>query len=284
MPTLAEADQTGLAFEKQLGVSSLAEMRQLPAEKIQRASAPVGEFWPVVDGWVVAGDQYTLYREGHYNDTPVLIGTNSDEGVIFGAAPSRSAYVRAVHQRFGPFAAQILKAYPATREGWRQASMDVMRDTAFGWQTWAWARLQARTGKSQVYLYYFNHIPPRPALSPWENAIGAVHSEEMVYVFQHLSQNPALHWTAVDRELSDDMATYWTNFAKYGDPNGPGVPHWPAFTDAKAAVMHFTNAPHVGGVANLNDLQTLQAYFAWRRTPQGAAWVGGRHARWSPTH
>lgn len=284
MPTLAEADQTGLAFEKQLGVSSLARMRQVPPEKILRASAPVGEFWPVVDGWVVPGDQYTLYEEGRYNDTPVLIGTNSDEGVIFGPAQSRRAYVGAVHQRFGPFAARILAAYPATPTGWRQASLDVMRDAGFGWGTWAWARLQARTGKSKVYMYYFDHIPPRPAHSPWRDAIGAVHSEEMVYVFQHLDQSPALHWTAVDRKLADDMSTYWTNFAKYGDPNGPGLPHWPAFTDPQQTVMHFTDAPHVGGVANLNGLQILQAYFAWRRTPQGTAWVSGPNARWSPPH
>lgn len=279
VPTLAQADQTGLAFEKQLGVSSLAQLRRLPPETIQRASAPVGEFWPVLDGYVIPADQYTLYQEGRYNDTPVLIGTNSDEGVIFGAAPSRSAYVHAVHQRFGPFAAQILAAYPASPTGWRQASMDVMRDTAFGWGTWAWARLQARTGKSQVYIYYFAHIPPRPAHSPWKNAIGAVHSEEMVYVFQHLSQTPALHWTAVDRELSDDMGTYWTNFAKYATPNGPGVPHWPAFTDARPAVMHFTNAPQAGGVANLKQLRALNAYFAWRRTPQGTAWANSQHIR-----
>jgi para-nitrobenzyl esterase len=279
VPTLAEADQTGLAFERQLGVSSLAQMRQLPPERIQRASAPVGEFWPVLDGYLIPGDQYILYEEGRYNDTPVLIGTNSDEGVIFGAAPSRSAYVREVHQCFGPFAARILEAYPATRTGWRQASLDVMRDTAFGWGTWSWARLQARTGTSKVYMYYFDHIPPRQAHSPWRNAVGAVHSEEMVYVFQHLSQSPTLHWTAIDRELAGDMGTYWTNFAKYGNPNGPAVPHWPAFTDARPAVMHLTNAPHVGGVANPEQLRTLNAYFAWRRTPQGTAWASSQHSR-----
>jgi len=284
MPTLPEADRTGLAFEKQLGASTLGEMRRLPAEKIQRAAAPVGEFWPVVDGWVVPGDQYTLYQQGRYNHTPVLIGTNSDEGVIFGAAPSRSAYVRAVHQRFGPFAARILEAYPATADRWRQSSLDVMRDAAFAWGTWAWARLQAQTSDSKVFLYYFDHIPPRPPHSPWKNATGAVHSEEMVYVFQHLDQSPALPWTEVDRQLSADMGEYWTNFAKYGDPNGAGVPHWAAFTDSRPAVMHFTNAPHVGGVPNLDGLRALQAYFAWRRTPRGAAWVGGPNARWTPPH
>jgi para-nitrobenzyl esterase len=69
------------------------------------------------------------------------------------------------------------------------------------------------------------------------------------------------------------MATYWTDFAKDGDPNGPGLPRWPDFTDSKPLVMHFTDAPHVGSVPNLQNLEVLDAYFAWRRTPQGAAWA-----------
>ncbi len=271
--TLANAEQAGVAFEKRLGVSSLAQMRRLPASSIQHAvRGPVG-FWPVLDGWVIVGDQYTLYKEGRYNDTPILIGTNSDEGALFGTPPNRNAYVLGVHKRFGPFAGRILKLYPATPAGWRQSSMDLMRDAAFAWHTWAWARLQAQTGKSKVYVYYFNHVPPRPPDSPWKNAIGAVHSEEMAYVFQHLNQSPSLSWTSDDRKLSDDMAMYWTNFAKRGGPNGSGLPYWPPFADAKAAVMHFTDTPHAGGVANLEDIEGLDAYFAWRRTPQGKAWA-----------
>lgn len=273
--TLANAEQEGLTFEKELGAHSLAQLRKLPASVIQKAAskAPHGEFWPVLDGRVITGDQYKLYQEGHYNHTPVLIGTNSDEGALFGTPPSRQAYIRSVHERFGPFAGRILKQYPATPGAWRQSSMNLFRDSAFAWGTWSWARLQARTGKSKVFLYYFNHIPPRPANSPWKNAIGTVHSEEMVYVFDHLNQSPSLHWTAVDRGLAKDMSTYWTNFAKYGNPNGPGLPHWPAFTNAKPRVMHFTSAPHAEGVPNLEDLKTLNAYYAWRRTPKGKAWV-----------
>jgi len=281
--TLANAEQEGAAFEKRLGVKSLAQMRKLPASAIQNARADRGEFWPVLDGRVIVGDQHTLYQQGRYNRTPVLIGTNSDEGALFGTPPSREAYLRGVQERFGPFAERILKVYPPTPGGWRQSSMNLMRDSAFAWGTWAWARLQAQTSQSPVYLYYFNHIPPRPADSPWKNAIGTVHSEEMVYVFQHMNQSPNLPWTAVDRSLSDDVATYWTNFAKYGNPNGTDLPHWPAFTDSRPAVMHFTDAPHVGGVANLHDLEVLNAYFAWRRTPQGAAWVREQGDRPTPS-
>ncbi len=270
--TLRNAERDGIAFEKRLGVSSLAQLRRLPAETIQRASAGGVRFWPVLDGWVIPGDQFDLYRKGRYNDVPVLIGTNSDEGALFGGSPTRSDYEQMVQARFGPFAARILQQYPATAAKWRQSSMDLMRDAGFAWHTWVWARLQAKTGKSKVYVYYFDHIPPRPADAPWRNAKGAVHSEEIAYVFQY-DQSPSLPWSSTDRLLSNDMSTYWTDFAKNGDPNGAGMPRWPPFTNSTPSVMHFTDAPHVGPVPNLVKLEVLDAYFAWRRTPQGAAWA-----------
>lgn len=281
--TLAAAERQGEAFARRLGANSLAELRRLPATAIQNARPARGEFWPVLDGWVIAGDPYTLYQQSRFNHTPILIGTNSDEGALFGAPPSRSAYQAEVESRFGPFAGSILKAYPASAAGWRQSSMDLMRDSAFAWPTWTWARLQARTGmpapQGGVYVYYFAHIPPRPANSPWRGAIGAVHSEEIQYVFQHLNQSPNLPWTPVDRTLAADMAGYWTNFAKYGNPNGPGLPEWPAFTQRRAVVMRFTDAPRPAAVPNLRDLRALDAYFAWRRTPAGEAFARSHASR-----
>ncbi|MFP5235130.1 MAG: carboxylesterase/lipase family protein [Acidobacteriota bacterium] len=282
--TLSDAEQQGEVFTKRLGVQSLAELRKLPANVIQDARPEGREFWPVLDGRVIVGDQYNLYEAGRYNDTPILIGTNSDEGALFGTPPSREIYLNRMKHRFGPFADKLLKLYPASPADWRQSSMNVMRDSGFAWGTWAWARLQSQTGKGAVYVYYFDRVPPRPADSPWKNAVGAAHSEEMAYVFQHLRQSPNLPWSAADRSLSDDMAAYWTNFAKYGDPNGHGLPEWPAFTHKQPAVMHFTDAPHVGGVANLDDLKAFDAYFAWRRTPQGEAWTREHSHEPKPSH
>ena len=68
------------------------------------------------------------------------------------------------------------------------------------------------------------------------------HRSEIPYVFQHLDAQAVEQ----DRQISEAMATYWTNFAKYGDPNGQGVPQWPAFSDANPAVMHLAQTPHAG--------------------------------------
>jgi para-nitrobenzyl esterase len=279
--TLANAERDGAQFAARLGAHTAADLRRLSAQALQAAAQGHGLFWPTLDGWVLPGDQYVLYQQGRYNETPILIGTNSDEGALFGAPPSRAAYVAAVRERYGPFADRLLALYPATDAAWRQSSMDLTRDAAFGWHNWAWARLQARSGRGKVFLYYFAHVPPRAPQSPWRDASGAVHSEEMVYVFQHLNQ-AALPWTAADRALSDALATYWTNFAKRGDPNGPGEPLWPPFTENGEATMWFTDSPHAGTVANRAKLEALDAYFAWRRTPAGAEWPAEHGAGPSP--
>jgi para-nitrobenzyl esterase len=94
----------------------------------------------------------------------------------------------------------------------------------------------------------------------------------VAYVFQHLNaSNPQT--TKTDLEISEAMATYWTNFAKYGDPNGKGVPEWPAFSDANPAVMYLSQTPHTGPVPSVKSIKVLDAYFKWRRSPEGEAWA-----------
>jgi para-nitrobenzyl esterase len=152
-----------------------------------------------------------------------------------------------------------------------KTARDLARDAAFGWHTWIWARLQAKTGKSKVFYYYFDQHPEYPAGSP-RAGYGTPHGADVPYVFQHLNpSNPQI--TKQDEAISEAMATYWTNFAKRGDPNGEGLPTWPAFSDANPLVMYFSQTPHTGPVPSAESLKVLDAYFAWRRTPEGEAWA-----------
>ena len=146
-----------------------------------------------------------------------------------------------------------------------------MRDAAFGWQTWSWARLQAHTGDSNVFLYYFDQHPERPASGPQADH-GMPHGVDVPYVFQTLNRDNA-NLTAGDWAISDTVSTYWTNFAKRGDPNGPGVPTWPPFTNENPQAMHFDDEAFIGPVPSESSLKVLDQYFAWRRTPEGAAWA-----------
>lgn len=69
------------------------------------------------------------------------------------------------------------------------------------------------------------------------------------------------------------LSTYWVNFAKHGDPKGEGVPARPAFNDANPVVMYFGQTPHTRQVPNAESLKSLEVHFAWRRTPEGGAFV-----------
>ena len=76
-----------------------------------------------------------------------------------------------------------------------------------------------------------------------------------------------------DLEISEAMSTYWINFARYGDPNGEGVPEWPAFSEDDPEVMYFGPTLHIGPVPGAESLEVLDDYFEWRRSPEGKVWA-----------
>jgi para-nitrobenzyl esterase len=266
MHTLAEAEETGKAWAQKAGASSARELRALPANKVLSMSQDQGApAWPIVDGWVIPDDQYKLYESGHYNDVPILVGYNSDEGVSFSPPATTDAYMGSVRKRYGLYSERLLEVYPPGDGRVARTARNLMRDAAFGWHMWIWARLQSKTGKSKAFVYYFDQHPNYSADSAQAD-IGAPHGSEEPFVFQHLGETRGTSATPDDVAISDAMATYWTNFAKTGDPNGAGVPNWPAFRDADTQVMYFAKTPHLGPVPSEAGLRTLDAYFEWRRT------------------
>lgn len=268
LKTLHDAEAAGEAYAKNAGYTSIADLRKLDADKLP----PVrGLAWPIIDGYVIPDDQYKLYEAGKYNKVPILVGYNSDEGASFSPPKTIQDYATGVNSRYGKFAEALLKAYPAGAESVSKTARDLARDAAFGWHTWSWARLQSASGKAKVFYYYFDQHPDYPAGSP-KAGYGSPHGQEVAYVFEHLDkQNPQT--TETDLGISDAMGTYWTNFAKYGNPNGKGMPQWPAFSQAKPVVMYFNQTPHTGPVPDAGALQVLDSYFKWRRSAEGAAWA-----------
>ncbi len=266
--TLASAEAAGRSFLEKLGARDIVAARALPAEVIQKALGPglQGGFWPVLDGAILPGDEYELYREGRFNDTPVLVGTNADEGRIFvpaGVTPARlEAQIRA---GYGNDARAVLAAYPhATDTQAEQSARDLMRDSTFAWGTWAWALLQSEKGKGRAYLYYFDrHSPQAP--------VGPSHAAEIGYVFGNLSgpgggpsglRGPP---EPADIALSKLVQSYWVNFAKTGNPNAPGLPPWPAFTASTQQAMFLDEHAGAHPVPNMRQIRTLDGYFALRR-------------------
>jgi para-nitrobenzyl esterase len=258
-----DAERDGEAYAKG---ASIADLRKLTPDKL-----PSGRGWPIIDGWVVSDDQHKLYEAGQYNDVPVLIGYNSDEGASFWPPKTPEDYIASVRKRYGKFADALIKAYPVGTNSVPKTARDLARDAGFGWHTWSWARLQSQTGKSKVFYYLFDQHPAYPKDSP-KAGYGSPHAQDVSYVFRHLDPNNT-ETTKSDLAISDAMSTYWVNFAKQGDPNGEGLPAWPAFSVSNPQVMYFQQTPHAGPVPSADSLEALDAYFAWRRTPEGEAWA-----------
>lgn len=270
MKTLQLAEKDGLAYTERAGAASITELRKMDANDLPMGMG-MGGGWPIVDGYVIPDDQFKLYEAGKYNDVPVLIGYNSDEGLSFRAGRTPQEYIESVERRFGPFAEALIEAYPAGENTVPRSARNLMRDAAFGWHTWSWARLQSETGKSKVYLYYFDQHPERVEGSPQADH-GTPHGVDVPYVFMHI--DPANPDTSPsDLEISEIMGTYWTNFAKYGHPNGEGVPEWPAFSNANPVVMYLGPTAYTGPVPDENSLWVMDRYYEWRRSDEGKVWA-----------
>ncbi len=272
VPPLKVAQSNGKAFLAKLGAADIKAARALGADALQKSVGPgldVG-FGPVFDGDVLPGDQYQLYQAGRFNDTPVLIGTNSDEGALF-ARPGVTAasFESEIRAGYGAKANVILAANPhATDAEAAVSAKNIFRDTAFAWPTWTWASLQSAKGKGKAYVYYFD---VRNAQSP----NGATHAAEIGYVFGNLG-GPGAGPAGLagpprpeDLAVSDLMSRYWVNFAKNGDPNGPGLPAWPAFSANAETALHFDTKSSARPLPNKEQLKALDGYYAWRREEAG---------------
>jgi para-nitrobenzyl esterase len=264
---LKDAEASGEAYAKSANANSIADLRKLAPDQLP-AGRGLGMSWPIIDGYVIPDDQYKLYEAGKFNDTAILVGYNSDEGRSFSPPATPEAYITSTKSRYGQFADALLKAYPAGSNSVPKTARDLARDSAFGWHTWIWARLQSKVGKGKAYYYYFDRhqdYAPGSAQADW----GTPHGADVPYVFMRLSASSS----KTDLDISEAMANYWVNFAKFGDPNGEGLPKWPAFSDANPQVMYFDTTPHTGPVPSADALKVLDSYFAWRRTPEGDAWA-----------
>jgi para-nitrobenzyl esterase len=110
-------------------------------------------------------------------------------------------------------------------------------------------------------MYYFNQQQTKaPFMSITPR--GAQHAAEIKYVLKTMDPKTT---GEDDLKLSELMATYWTNFAKFGDPNGKDLPFWPAFNEKNPSVMYLNNTPKSGPVPNLDKLELMEQYFKYRR-------------------
>lgn len=234
IPTsLADAEKTGEAFQKKANATSLAALRQLPAEEIQKASQSMGNlrFGVTLDNYVLPTDIFEHFKQGKHNDVPLLAGwVTGDGGLMGGQALAAEKFKQQSQEKYGANAAEFLKAFPANTDDEAKATQLKLGLLSFAAMS---SRLWARFNKNKAYIYQFTHVPPDKPNFP---NYGAFHTSEVPYTLHtlHLWQRP---WQALDRQLENTMADYWVNFTKTGNPNGIGLPEWKSYDKASGTVM-----------------------------------------------
>jgi para-nitrobenzyl esterase len=227
---LVDAERAGAQFAEANHVASIAALRRLSVDEVLALNSPPSAIpWrPIVDGYVVPQQFVTTNALGAENDVPTIVGTNADEG---SAAPGYGRatigeFDRQTREVFGNRADDFLRLYPARSD---QEAAALQRTSR---RELSWAALdrnaaqRAKNSKQALYIFYFARAMPWPEHPEY----GAFHSSELPYVFDNLRLSPH-PFTSTDQSTARVMSSYWVNFVRSGDPNGPDLPVWPIYRD-----------------------------------------------------
>lgn len=258
-PSLATAEAAGTAFAQKGDAATLAELKAIPASKLLALSGPGLRFFPVVDGQVVPDSPTTLTAEGRFNDVPMIVGQNADEGSAMASgygAGDKASFDKLLHDSFGKMADRFSPLYPTGDAAARSvSSKQVMLDKGLG-AIWEWSRARVAPGHAPVYVYLYTHVEPGPESKRY----GAFHSSEIPYALANLDKSPGRTFTDADRALSNEMSSYWVNFVKTGNPNGSDLTAWPQFREPKLDILEIGDKIRVEPLLPKAKLELIKAF------------------------
>ena len=232
---------------KALGSSKLADLRAMSADQVLSVAIPKEgvspvRFAPDIDGYFLPESVAAIYAAGKQAHVPLMAGWNADEGGVPQKTMTVAEFTDMAQKRFGTNAEKFLAAYSVkTDEEALRAAKDFAGDMFIADSTWRWLEAQVATGGQPVYRYRFELPSPGDKFHPPDTTF---HSDDIEYVFGTLDSRQGAVWRPEDRKMSDLIQSYWTNFAKTGDPNSGDVAKWPAYNASTDwQVMHLTPTP-----------------------------------------
>jgi para-nitrobenzyl esterase len=244
------AENDGVEFGLRNGISgetieAAARLRALPVDQVMK-SEPIDEnrTWPapIVDGKILPQNAAVLIAEGQVAAVPLLVGGTSCDASIYGDRYLSAFHIKDSSIEFAEPQGQPFESlYPGTP---RDAAVEALTDRIETEPVRFQARAHADTGQP-AWVYYYDYRHPGEPRQPGDCA-GTPHAAEISYVFGTLGVDPPIPGVrsvtanAGDRRLSRQLMEYWAAFAKRGDPNGLGLPHWPAFNRADEPLMLFS--------------------------------------------
>jgi para-nitrobenzyl esterase len=239
------AETIGTTFARSMGIettdqAALDKLRALTADQVLRgAPAPAGgdapriETTPILDGKLITETAETAYKAGRQPKIPILLGSNSAD-----TAGNRIKVTtkEQFFARYGKWSEQAKAAYDP--DGSTELATMVSRaNNDFGQAEPARFAANAFAAKgAPTYRYRFSYVPT--AMREQMRA-GAPHGGEIGFVFGTLAARPGTTLSPEDLAMSKMAQSYWVNFAKTGDPNGPGLPPWPRHDPKKDLIFEF---------------------------------------------
>ena len=186
----------------------------------------------IVDGWIIPEDPSDVFAAGRQNAVDVLVGSNRDDLSFAPQNATPEQFEQRARTRWGDLADQFLSLYPHATDEEASSRRPIAPTTARS-GTCGSSRTIKRSKAGRRVSSISRRTRPAPAGQP---PFPAAHASEVPYVFNNLGQ-PALFpdrerspelsaASAPDKKVADQMSSYWANFARTGNPNGPGLPTW----------------------------------------------------------
>jgi para-nitrobenzyl esterase len=247
VPPLAGAERLGQDAFTVLNLPNSAEgvaaLRKLAAPDILAKLGSLATQWPGyspdVDGWVIPRSPAETFSAREEAPIPLLIGTTSRE---FGSSLPLVIVRADIEKTDGDLAPQALALYGVAGD------QPAPPDPVYGPPATQWTADQLfhcpittealwhTASHHSTFEYELDHP------IPGQEAQGALHSADLPYVFGYYprTSNIGGNFGEVDFHLANQIETYWTNFARTGNPNSAALPDWPALVTAHQSFLRFS--------------------------------------------